>query len=530
MILLSQSKNETSLVNLLSTLAPVFNQNFANGILRGIEKENLRVDQQAHLSQQPHPIVLGKALTNESITLDFSDALIEMITPPLQGYAALNNYLITLNRFVVDHISPELLWPFSMPPKIDNQLQVSIADFGQSDIARMKTIYRIGLWHRYGRIMQAIAGIHYNLSFPDELFKALQQQWQKADLSFNQFRSYAYMKLIRNFYRYAWVLPYLFGASPICFSTSVGDKADYLQTYDDESQYAPYGTSLRMSDLGYQNNAQNDLVVDLNSVAGYSKSLFAATHTESNYFNHISVKKDDEYQQLNQNILQIENEYYSFIRPKAKPVSGEPPSISLCRNGIDYIEVRLLDLNPLLPQGIDKNTQQFLDVFLLYCLLSEDYVADENSVKQARKNFQRICTYGRKPKLKLTDDADFVTEATLVLQQVNLVAEALDAELNTDDYQSTVKQQQTKINNAELTPSAKILTTIKQNKLTYKQFCMQQIEANTDTLLQQSYDAKVYQTIAENVKTSISTWQQREQLPQDFDAYLKNYMSKQHQC
>lgn len=530
MILLNQLKSNLNLAETLDALTPALTQEFVNGITRGIEKENLRVEKNGQLAQTPHPSSLGKALTNPTVTLDFSDALIEMITPPLQGYDNLNRYLLTLNRFILDHISPESLWPLSMPPEINDQLEVSIADFGQSNVAQMKHIYRLGLWHRYGRIMQAIAGIHYNISFPASLFETLQTLWNKTDFSTSQFQSYVYMKLVRNFYRYAWLLPYLFGASPVCAKTSVGAKVDYLQALDEHNMLAPFGTSLRMSDLGYHNSAQAGLSIDLNSVNAYSRSLFQATRAPSDKFKKIAVKEGEQYQQLNQNILQIENEYYSFIRPKATLVSGEPPSISLCCNGVDYIEIRLLDLNPLLPLGIDASTQEFMDAFLLFCMVTDDYTTDMNSMDVARRNFQTVCTRGREPNFQLADGTDFKAAASELLDQVQQVAGALDQQQTKPIFSAAVNEQVNKINDISLTPSAQLLAQFKTSGLSYDEFCLQLIEQSATVVKAADFDTELYQSFADDVHASLEKWEKQEALPQDFDVFLEDYMTKKHRC
>lgn len=530
MISLSQLKNDHNLISTIDALKAALPQDVFQKITRGIEKENLRVTLDGKLAQTPHPAALGKALTHPTITLDFSDALIEMITPPLQGYDLLNRYLLTLNRFIVDNIVPENLWPFSMPPQINDQLEVSIADFGSSNVAKMKTIYRVGLWHRYGRIMQAIAGLHYNISFPDTFFKELQKLWQQTEVSFSSFRSAVYMKLVRNFYRYAWLLPYLFGASPVCAKSSVGHAENYLQQLDEQHMFAPFGTSLRMSDLGYQNSIQANLDIDLNSVSAYGRSLFQATRTPSDEFKKIAVKEKGVYQQLNQNILQIENEHYSFIRPKAKPVSGEPPSISLCCNGVEYIEVRLLDLNPLMPLGIDLDTQVFMDSFLLFCMLTDDYKSSPESVRMARANFQRVCTKGREPNLQLADGRDFKSEALALLAEIKSVALLLNSQQQTVLYTESLQKQVDKLNDARLTPSAKILAGLEERKISYQEYCLEQMQAMSRAVVEAECDAEFYQQIINAVQHSLSDWQQQEKQPQDFDRHLENYMAKNHRC
>lgn len=505
------------------------NNIFAN-ITRGIEKENLRLHFSGKLSQTDHPISLGKTLTNPYLTTDFSEALPELITPPLVGIQTVQEYLLTIHRFVVDHLSDEYLWPFSMPPQIDNELEVRIAEYGQSDAAQMKKIYRTGLWHRYGRIMQSIAGIHYNFSLPDEFFRALKAVSNNKNDDFYTFRSQAYMKLIRTFHCHAWLLPYLFGASPLCFNSSVISDRDYLQTFDNESQYAQWGTSLRMSDLGYQNTAQDNLKISYDSVKDYALSLIKATSLPSAEYEKIGIKVDEKYKQLNAHVLQIENEYYSFIRPKPKMISGERPAVSLCRRGVDYIEVRLLDLNPLVPMGIDAQTMAFMDLFLLYCLLADcDDVSHQNCTT-ARKNFQQIATQGRKPNLQLKTDSGgecFVGLTTKILESMSELAVWMDKSMSEPIYQQTLKLQVDKVNDAALTPSAMMIEKIRSQEITYRDFCFLQAEKETNYIMHAQYDMNVYKILEDSVQQSIEEWQEKENQERDFTAFLQQYFANE---
>ena len=130
----------------------------------GIEKECLRVDKNGKLSQQPHPASLGSALTNPYITTDFSEALLELITPPEPGVSAALECLQKIHQFVYSQLEDESLWNASMPCVVAGEDGIPIAQYGSSNSGMMKTVYRRGLGHRYGKMMQAIAGVHFNYS------------------------------------------------------------------------------------------------------------------------------------------------------------------------------------------------------------------------------------------------------------------------------------------------------------------------------------------------------------------------------
>ena len=155
------------------TLAALINSGepgIITGGRKGLEKESLRVTPDGHIAQTPHPRELGSALTNENITTDYSEALIELVTPTFRTSWELLQYLTDLHQFVYQHLGDELLWATSMPSIIGGDADIPIAQYGKSNVGRMKTVYRNGLGVRYGRIMQAISGVHYNYSFPEQMW------------------------------------------------------------------------------------------------------------------------------------------------------------------------------------------------------------------------------------------------------------------------------------------------------------------------------------------------------------------------
>src|ERR1700741_4935394 len=283
------------------------------GGAKGVEKESLRVTPEGRLAHTPPPAALGSALTSEHITTDFSESLIELVTPAFTHSWELLQYLLDLHQFVYRHLGDELLWATSMPCAIDGDADIPLAQFGSSHVGRMKTVYRNGLGLRYGRMMQAISGVHFNYSFPLpfwEAYAALTGTRSPA----GEFISASYFDLLRNYRRHGWLVLYLFGVSPVVCKSFLRGRRLGLSDLGGGSAFGPYATSLRMSDVGYRNRNQAGLAVSVNSLEEYVHDLTRAISTLHPPYAALGVKVNGEYLQLNANILQIENEYYSFIR------------------------------------------------------------------------------------------------------------------------------------------------------------------------------------------------------------------------
>lgn len=377
-------------------------------IRRGIERETLRVSPDGKISQREHPKLLGAALTHPYITTDYSEALLELITPPSTDIDETFGQLQDIHHFVSKNIGDEVLWPMSMPCFIKHQDEIPIAYYGESNVGKMKRTYRKGLKNRYGSMMQAIAGIHYNFSLPPEFWAAYQKT--KGDTSdLNTFQSEQYMRMVRNVKRYVWIVTYLFGASPaMCRSFLEGDD-DVLpfESLGKGTVYLPHATSLRMSDLGYTNSAQSSLNVEYGTLQNYITKLRRAIRTKSEEYQAIGVKIGQDYQQLNDNILQIENELYAPVRPKQVTRSGEKPTDALERRGIMYVELRALDVNPFSAYGISKEQMRVLDLFMLFCLFNDRDELSSAQQDEADENIDRIVLNGRAEQLTLKlDGAD----------------------------------------------------------------------------------------------------------------------------
>jgi len=426
---------------------------------KGVEKESLRVSGDGCIAQTPHPRALGSALTNEHITTDYSEALIELVTPPFAASWELLQYLLDLHQFVYRHLGEELLWATSMPAAIDGDESIPIAEYGTSNVARMKTVYRRGLGLRYGRTMQAISGVHFNYSFPARFWEAYASLTQSRDGG-QSFVSAGYFDLLRNYRRHGWLVLYLFGVSPVvCESFFAGRTAD-LPVLSPGTRYEPYATSLRMSDIGYRNRNQAGLSVSVNSLEEYVRDLTRAITTPYPPYRRLGVQVNGEYRQLNANILQIENEYYSYIRPKRVAQSGERPTKALKRAGVEYVEVRALDVSAFDPVGVNQNKLRFLEAFLALCLLKDSPPIGASEQEALDRNHLTVARRGREPQLELWRDgrdAALAGWARELLDSMRGICEILDRGDPTGPYAAALASQAAKIDNVSLTPSARLL-------------------------------------------------------------------------
>ncbi len=353
------------------------------GIRRGLEKESLRARPDGALATTAHPAALGSALTHPHITTDFSESQVELITGVHAGVQDCLDELMRVQRFTAQALNNEMLWVSSMPCDLPADEAIPLGQYGTSNVGRAKTVYRTGLGHRYGRRMQTISGIHYN--------------WSMPEVSSEQ-----YFSLIRNFRRNAFLLLYLFGASPAVCSSFVAGRQHALQRLGENTMHLPYATSLRMGRLGYQSDAQSALAVSYNSLQGYAASLQGALTQPYAPYETIGVQgPDGGYRQLGTTLLQIENEFYGSIRPKRVIFPGERPLHALRERGVEYVEVRLLDLDPFELVGINAQTLRFIDVFLIYCLSTDSPDDTPQEIAAMARNQHAVAERGREPGLLL---------------------------------------------------------------------------------------------------------------------------------
>ena len=497
------------------------------GITRGFEKECLRVDRNGRLAQTPHPIGLGSKLTHPWITTDYSEALLEFITPPTQDRDFALPFLRDLHRFTAQQLGDEMMWAGSMPGLLGDDKDIPLANYGSSNTARIKYVYREGLGHRYGRKMQTIAGVHYNWSLPEAFWKKL-YTCCKASGELQDFISERYFGLVRNFLRYSWLIPYLFGASP-AVSTSFlrGQKPD-LEIMGDDTLFGPYATCLRMSDLGYQNRAQANMNVNFNSLAEYAQALDKAVHTPDPYYQAIGVRDGDHWKQLSANVLQIENEFYAGIRPKRIGQHGERPAVALQKYGVEYLEVRLFDLNPLIDIGIAPEQSDFCDAFLLMCLLRDSPPITTREQGENLENKRRVVNRGRHPDLHLlvhNTEQPMRPMAHELFDDMAPFSAILDTAYGGSRCVQTLGQLRLRIDRPELTPSATVLEGMRA-QCGLIPFTLALSSQHQTGLLAQAPDGVMQTRFLDSAKQSLKAQAKIESSPQiPFDEYVAQYFA-----
>jgi glutamate--cysteine ligase len=496
---------------------------------RGIEKESLRVTPEGDLSALPHPPGLGSALTHPHITTDFSESQPELITQVHNSVAACLDELHDIHGFVYQHTRDELLWAASMPCVLGNDDDVPVGRYGSSNIGLAKTIYRLGLSVRYGRSMQLISGLHYNFSLPEDLWPVLAGVNGTTDS--RDFRTDAYFGLIRNFRRHSWLLLYLFGASPaLCKSFMTGrPSAVPLEDFDENSLYLPHATTLRMGRLGYQSDAQAELHVSYNSLREYADTIRAALTETYPAYEQIGVKRNGEYQQLSTTLLQIENEFYGTIRPKRPVHPGERPLIALHDRGVEYVEVRCLDLNPFEPAGIDAETIRFMDVFLLHCLLTESPPDSRSESAAMQDNQLAVVEEGRRPGLALNNngqEVELASWAVTLIEDCTRIAARLDQAHGGTGYASAVAEQRAKVAEPGRTASARILETMRSEQIPFFRFAMNRSIEHRAYFRAHPLEASRADAFTIESQQSIEQQQAMEAADgHDFDAFLAEYLN-----
>ncbi len=499
-----------------------------HGINRGIERETLRVQKDGKLSTQPHNMALGSALTNGLITTDYSESLLEFITPVSASIDDSLTQLKDIQKFTLEHVNGDLFWPLSMPCVVEAEDDIKLAQYGSSNVGKMKTVYRQGLKNRYGSLMQVISGIHFNFSFPQQFFKDLQQiEQDEGDIQ--TFISERYFALIRNYKKFGWLIPYLFGSSPaICSSFLQGKEHKFpFKKAESGCLYLEYATSLRMSDLGYTNSAQSSLNICYNNLESYVAGVKEAINLPSDEFAKIGVKVDGQYQQLNSNILQIENELYAPIRPKRVAKSGQKPSDALRSGGVEYVEVRAMDVNPFVSTGISKQQMLFLDILLTYCVLKDSPQLTKEQYKEFSNNTNDVVLRGRDPKLRLSDNgtlrsiSDWGKE---IFAELAELAQLFDEQLATTEYSQAVQVELAKIEDVNKTPSAQILDEMFTQNKGIKDWSLAYSEQYAKELQEHQYQIFTkdhLNKLAEQSLTEQTAIEAADEL--DFDSFLKAY-------
>lgn len=505
-------------------------QHLAGGLV-GLEKESLRLHRSDGLiAQTPHPESLGAALTHPGITTDYSEALLEFITPPLTDSDRALDALHELHGFVHRRLDDdELLWAASMPCVVAGEDSIPIARYGSSNQGRFKHIYRVGLGHRYGKVMQVIAGMHFNYSLP-EAFWPVFQDLERDRGSLQDFISARYFGLIRNLHRYGWLLLYLFGASPAVCKSFLRGQTVGLPEFDANTWYGPHATSLRMSDIGYTNRKRCALKVDLDSPAGYIDSLVRAVHRPCPPYQAIGVEVDGEYRQLSDKVLQIEDEFYSLIRPKQPPQPGERSLEALMKRGVGYVELRTSDLDLFEPAGMGPRQPRFLEAFLIYCLLADSPPIDTEEQSRIDYNQLSVARQGRDPELRLwraDGDVPLAVWGRDICTSLEAICEILDRDRTTPVYGPALVFQVEALRDAERTPSARVLAAMREQGTGFYHFAKARSERFHRHYLDTPLAPGREQALVELAAESHRRQQALEQAPQPpFAEFLAQYLER----
>ncbi len=509
---------------LAGPLAPLL-----RGGLKGLEKESLRVDPNGRIAQTPHPPALGAPLTHPHITTDYSEALIELVTPPLATPEATLDFLADIHSFVYRHLEREMLWASSMPCALESEQRIPIARYGRSNIGMMKHVYRRGLGWRYGRTMQTISGVHFNYSLPPALWPVL-QELRGDRRTLRAFTDECYFGMLRNFQRLGWLVPYFFGASPAVCKSFFHGKAAAFSEFDAHTYFEPYATSLRMSDIGYKNKNQAHIGVNWNSLKDYVTTLTHAISTPEPEYQAIGVKVDGEYRQLNANILQIENEFYTFVRPKQPINPGERATLALRERGVLYAEVRALDVNAYHPAGVDTAALRFIEALLILCLLTDSPPISREEQAVINHNQTVTARDGRHPGLELQRDGRAVrlrAWAGDVLGRMPGICAVLDAADAHRPYSAALQAQREALADPERLPSARVLADMRARHESFFQFGQRVSEEHRRYFRQRSLPADTEAQFAKRARESLEKQACIEAADRlSFDDYLANYFAQ----
>jgi glutamate--cysteine ligase len=342
--------------------------------------------------------------------------------------------------------------------------------------------------------------------------------------------SESYFGLLRNYRRHGWIVLYLFGVSPAVCKSFIRGRDIQLQQLDSGTYYEPHATSLRMSDLGYRNKSQAGVDISVNSLEEYVRDLSRAIGTPNPEFQRIGVKVDGEYRQLNANLLQIENEYYSFIRPKRVANSGERPTKALRRAGVEYVEVRALDVSAFDPVGVNQHKMRFLEAFLALCVLKESPPLGSDAQAELDANHLTVARRGREPDLELKRAGRAVsmrTWAQELLDQMQGVCELLDHGLANKPYTMALAIQAAKVADVALTPSARLLDEMRTTGESFFQLALRMSNAHKAYFLElhppNEQRLAEFREEAEESLRAQEKIEASDKLP--FDEYLARYLA-----
>ena len=486
-------------------------------ILRGIERESLRVTQEGKISQNNHPENLGSPLTSKDITTDFAEALVELVTPTFESAEELFGHLSLLHKFLYSQMGEEILWNFSMPCAFQSEQEIKIAEYGKTNSGMLKHIYRKGLRLRYGSIMQCVSGIHFNFSLSEDSWDTLTNS---PDQSFiNQ----KYLGAIRNIKRNFWFLLERFGASPIAHESYLLNREHSLTKHGSNDLFLPWATSLRMSDVGYQSSMQNALKINYNNLDEFIDAIIKGINTPVKNFEEIGLLDEQGVpQQISTGILQIENELYDTVRPKRSGPSGSRPATLLKNEGIEYLELRGIDINPFIPEGIDENKIKLLDIFIMHSLISESPQVSDKEIEEIRANQKTMVENGRSENIKLQQNgvSTPLQELKKILyDELEQVATAMDEYC--PGYSNALSAEM----GDNLLPSEKIINEMNSQNLSFQEYGLAQ--SKKIAAKQHSHAGDDFSKFSLNAKKSLKDFENlNKNVGMDINKYVELYNSK----
>ena len=486
-------------------------------ILRGIERESLRVTQEGNISQNNHPKNLGSPLTSKDITTDFAEALVELITPTFESAEELFEHLNLLHKFLYSEMGEEILWNFSMPCAFQSEQEIKIAEYGKTNSGMLKHIYRKGLRLRYGSIMQSVSGIHYNFSISNQSWNALSKNPTQ------DFINNKYLGAIRNIKRNFWFLLERLGASPIAHESYLFNREHSLEEHLEDDLFLPNATSLRMSEVGYQSSIQNELKISYNNLDEFIDAIIKGIKTPVQDFQDMGLFDGNGIpQQISTGILQIENELYDIVRPKRSGPSGSRPATLLKEQGIEYLELRGIDINPFIPEGIDENKIKLLDVYIMHALISDSPEVSDTEIEEIRANQKAMVESGRSKDIKLKRggvDIPLLELKTVLHDELKQVASAMDEYC--PGYSNAVDSEM----NIDILPSERIMNEIKSENISFQEYGLSQSKKIANNL--RSTNSNDFSELKHNVEVSLKDLKNlQENAGTDINKYVELYNSK----
>ena len=359
----------------------------------GIEWEGLRVRANGELSLTPHPEIFGNKLSNPYITTDFSESQIEIITPTFDTIDEAFSFFSFMSDLVNSSLDDdEFLWFQSLPCILPDSSQIPIAKYKGRELAEESMEYRKGLAKKYGLRKQLISGIHFNFSFKEELIEKLYENLDISEIendedsrmSYKEFKNRLYLKISRNYIRYVWLIIYLTGCSVAAHDTFTPECTKLMEHSDNRGGvYSERGPSFRNASCGYKN----------------LEHLYPSYASVDAFANDVQSFIDEGH-------LSQAKELYTQIRLKPKDPSDV--LLSLKNDGIKYLEVRTLDINPFYKCGLIKRDMEFLHLFLIYCLIADesDY---ENWQEEAIYNEEMVAESAYDYNMKLLKDGEEIS-------------------------------------------------------------------------------------------------------------------------